>query len=67
MPGSIVSGNVHIGNGVYLGTNSSIIEKKYLLHDIVIGANSVVIRDITESGTYVGVPVKKIEKQNVSA
>lgn len=67
MPGSIVSGNVHIGNCVYLGTNSSIIEKKYLLHDIVIGANSVVIRDITESGTYVGVPVKKIEKQNVSA
>ena len=28
MPGSIVSGNVHIGNGVYLGTNSSVIEKK---------------------------------------
>jgi sugar O-acyltransferase (sialic acid O-acetyltransferase NeuD family) len=67
MPGSIVSGNVHIGNGVYLGTNSSIIEKKYLLHDIVIGANSVVIRDITESGTYVGVPAKKIEKQDVPA
>ena len=66
MPGSIVSGNVHIGNGVYLGTNSSVIEKKYLLHNITIGANSVVIRDITESGTYVGVPVKKIEKQDVS-
>jgi sugar O-acyltransferase (sialic acid O-acetyltransferase NeuD family) len=62
MPGSIVSGNVHIGNGVYLGTNSSIIEKKYLLHDIIIGANSVVIRDITESGTYVGVPAKKIKR-----
>ena len=45
----------------------SIIEKKYLLHDIVIGANSVVIRDITERGTYVGVPAKKIEKQDVSA
>ena len=67
MPGSIVSGNVHIGNGVYLGTNSSVIEKKYILHDIVIGANSVVIRDIAESGTYVGVPAKKIEKQDVSA
>ena len=67
MPGSIVSGNVHIGNGVYLGTNSSVIEKKYILHDIVIGANSVVIRNITESGTYVGVPAKKIEKQDVSA
>lgn len=61
MPGSIVSGSVHIGNMVYLGTNSSIIEKKYLAHNIKIGANSVVIRDITESGTYVGTPAKKIE------
>jgi sugar O-acyltransferase (sialic acid O-acetyltransferase NeuD family) len=61
MPGSIVSGNVHIGNMVYLGTNSSIIEKKYLAHNIKIGANSVVIRDITDSGTYVGTPAKKIE------
>ena len=61
MPGSIVSGSVHIGNMVYLGTNSSIIEKKYLSHNIKIGANSVVIRDITESGTYVGTPAKRIE------
>lgn len=62
MPGAIVSGNVHIGNRVYLGTNSSIIEKKYLLHDIVIGANGVVVDDISEEGTYVGVPVKKVIK-----
>lgn len=62
MPGAIVSGNVHIGNRVYLGTNSSIIEKKYLLDDVVIGANGVVVDDISEEGTYVGVPVKKIVK-----
>jgi sugar O-acyltransferase (sialic acid O-acetyltransferase NeuD family) len=61
MPGAIVSGNVHIGNMVYLGTNSSIIEKKYLLHDIKIGANGVVVKDITSSGTYMGCPVKKLK------
>lgn len=61
MPGSIVSGNVHIGNRVYLGTNSSVIEKKYLLHDIKIGSNGTVVKDITEGGTYVGVPIKIIE------
>lgn len=61
MPGAIVSGNVHIGNMVYLGTNSSIIEKKYLLHDIKIGANGVVVKDIASSGTYMGCPVKKIK------
>lgn len=62
MPGAIVSGNVHIGNRVYLGTNSSIIEKKYLLHDIKIGANSSVIRDIKLGGTYVGSPARKLNK-----
>lgn len=58
MPGAIVSGNVHIGNRVYLGTNSVVIEKKYLLNDIKIGANGVVVKDIASSGTYVGCPVK---------
>lgn len=61
MPGSIVSGNVYIGDGVYLGTNSSVIEKKNLLNNIKIGSNGTVVRDILESGTYVGVPVKKIK------
>lgn len=61
MPGAIVSGNVHIGNRVYLGTNSSVIEKKYLLHDIKIGANSTVVKDIEEPGTYVGTPAIKIK------
>ena len=63
MPGAIVSGNVHIGNRVYMGTNSSIIEKKYLLHDIKLGANSVVVRDITESGVYVGCPSRKVNNE----
>ena len=61
MPGAIVSGNVHIGNCVYMGTNSSIIEKKFISNDITIGANGVVTRDITESGVYVGVPAKKTQ------
>jgi serine acetyltransferase len=62
MPGSIVSGNVTIGDRVYLGTNSSIVEKKYLFSDIKLGANSVVVRDIKKSGTYAGVPAKEIIK-----
>ena len=58
MPGAIVSGNVLIGNGVYIGTNSSIIEKKKLLHNIKIGSNSSVINDIILEGTYVGCPAR---------
>lgn len=62
MPGSIVSGNVNIGNRVYLGTNSSIIEKKYLSDDITLGANGVVVKSITKPGTYVGCPAKLLQK-----
>jgi len=61
MPGAIVSGNVIIGDRNYMGTNSSIIEKKNISDDVTIGANSVVIRDITEPGVYVGVPVKLVK------
>lgn len=62
MPNAIVSGNVTIGNRVYIGTNSTIIEKRQLSHDIIIGANGVVVKDIINRGTYVGVPVKRLEK-----
>jgi sugar O-acyltransferase (sialic acid O-acetyltransferase NeuD family) len=61
MPGSIVSGNVHVGNDVYMGTNSTIIERVFITENIIIGANGVVVNDIISSGTYVGVPVKKIK------
>jgi len=58
MPGAIVSGNVTISNNVYMGTNSTVIEKKYVTSNCVIGANSVVVKDIKISGTYVGIPSK---------
>jgi sugar O-acyltransferase (sialic acid O-acetyltransferase NeuD family) len=60
MPNSVVSGNVTIGNNVYLGTNSTVIEKLSVCSDVIIGANGVVVKNINDSGTYVGVPVKKI-------
>jgi sugar O-acyltransferase (sialic acid O-acetyltransferase NeuD family) len=56
MPGAIISGDVTVGNRAYLGTNSTIIEKKKICDDVILGANSVTIRDITKPGTYVGVP-----------
>lgn len=61
MPGSIVSGNVIIGNNVYVGTNSCIREKINICDNVVIGLSSGVVKDIKESGVYVGSPVKKIK------
>ena len=61
MPGAIVSGNVTIGDGVYIGTNSSIKEKMNITHDVILGSNSTIVRDVSESGTYVGCPAKRIK------
>lgn len=60
MPGSIVSGNVSVGNRCYIGTNSSIREKINICDDVTIGSNGTVVKNITNCGKYAGVPVKKI-------
>ena len=62
MPGSIVSGNVNIGEGVYMGTNSSVKEKKHICSNVIIGSNSTVVKNIITSGIYVGVPAKFLKK-----
>jgi sugar O-acyltransferase (sialic acid O-acetyltransferase NeuD family) len=60
MPGSIVSGNVIIEDGVYLGTNASIKEKLSICSSTTIGLNAAVVKNIEEPGIYVGVPARKI-------
>jgi sugar O-acyltransferase (sialic acid O-acetyltransferase NeuD family) len=61
MPGAIISGNVKIYDLVYLGTNSSVKEKISIHSLSTIGMNSCVVKNIENSGTYVGVPAKQIK------
>ena len=61
MPGAIVSGNVIIGDCVYLGTNSSIKEKLNISNGVTIGLNSGVVKDINKEGIFGGCPTKKIK------
>jgi sugar O-acyltransferase (sialic acid O-acetyltransferase NeuD family) len=58
MPGAIVSGNVRLGECVYMGTNSSIKEKIQVSSDVTIGSKSTVVKNIITGGIYVGVPAK---------
>jgi sugar O-acyltransferase (sialic acid O-acetyltransferase NeuD family) len=58
MPGAVVSGNVIIGEKVYIGTNSSIKEKIHISSNVTIGSNGAVVKNIITGGVYVGVPVK---------
>lgn len=60
-PGAKISGNCNIGNAVYFGTNSSVREKITICDNVTVGLNSGVVKNINESGVYVGCPVKRIK------
>lgn len=59
-PGVNISGNVVIGSLAELGTGSKIIQGITISGEIIVGAGGVVVKDLINKGTYVGIPVKKI-------
>lgn len=59
-PGVHVSGNVHIGSHVFVGTGAVVLEQINICSNVVIGAGAVVTKHIEEPGTYVGIPAKKL-------
>lgn len=52
-----------IGNNVYIGPSTTIIEDVIINNDVTIGAGSVVIEDIPENATVAGNPAKTISKK----
>ena len=59
-PGANISGNCEFGNRVDVGTQASFRQHVRICDDAVIGMGTVVVKDIVEAGTYVGVPAKKV-------
>lgn len=51
--------STRIGNRVSIGTNATILPVT-ICDDVVVGAGSVVTRDITEPGIYAGNPARKL-------
>jgi sugar O-acyltransferase (sialic acid O-acetyltransferase NeuD family) len=60
-PGVHLAGTVKVGNGSWLGIGSIVSNNLEIASGCKFGAGAVVVRDITEPGTYVGVPVRKID------
>ncbi|WP_418732773.1 acetyltransferase [Dysosmobacter sp.] len=60
-PGSNLSGRVHVGDCTDIGTGTKIIQGLSVCPGCIIGAGSVVVKNITEPGTYVGVPARRIK------
>lgn len=59
--GARVCGRVTIGDHCLIGAGATIIDNISITDNVIVGAGSCVVRDIQESGTYVGVPVRKIK------
>lgn len=57
--GANLGGTVSIGEHVWVGIGATIKNNQTVCANTMIGAGAVVVDDIKESGTYVGVPAKK--------
>ena len=58
--GSHLCGTVNVGDGTWIGAGAIVSNNVSICPNCMIGAGAVVIKDIKESGTYVGVPAKRI-------
>lgn len=58
--GAKIAGKVTIGDYCFLGAGSVVIDGISIVDNVIVGAGSVVVENILESGTYVGVPARKI-------
>ena len=57
-PGSNISGKVRVGCCTDVGTGTKIIQGLSIAPKTVLGAGAVIINNIEQSGTYVGVPAR---------
>ena len=58
--GAHIAGTVRIKDNTFIGAGVTIKNNVSICNDCIIGAGAVVVKNIEETGTYVGVPVKKI-------
>lgn len=59
-PNSTLCGTVHIGKLTHIGAGTTIRNNISITDNCIIGAGSVVVKNIDDSGTYVGVPVRRM-------
>lgn len=62
-PGVNISGNVTIEEGSDLGTNSAVTQGQKIGRWSVLGAGTVVVRDVEANVTAVGVPARTIQRR----
>lgn len=58
-PNVALGGTVRIGSLTHVGIGATVKNNTEICSDCTIGAGAVVVKNIKESGTYVGVPIRK--------
>ncbi len=58
--GATIGGETHIGKNCMIGANATILQTLNINDNIIVGAGAVVTKDITNPGTYIGIPATKI-------
>ena len=58
--GAHLSGTVKVGKGTWISAGVTVANNIDVCRGCTIGAGTVVIRDIDESGTYVGIPARRL-------
>lgn len=58
--GAKLAGTVSVGKSTWIGIGTSVSNNLSICADCMIGAGAVVVKNIDEAGTYVGVPAKQI-------
>lgn len=61
-PGVNLAGTVRVGKGSWIGIGSVVSNNVKICSGCKVGAGAVVVKDITEPGTYVGVPVRRVDR-----
>lgn len=59
--GSHLAGTVSVGAYTMIGAGTTVINNINICERCMVGAGAVVIKDIEESGTYVGVPARRVK------
>jgi sugar O-acyltransferase (sialic acid O-acetyltransferase NeuD family) len=62
-PGVILCGSVNVGEHTFIGAGSICRDGIYICDNVVIGFGSIVNKDLSLSGTYLGHPVKLIKNE----
>lgn len=58
-PQACLCGNVHVGEECHIGAGATVINNQMIVENTVIGAGCVVVKDLLESGIYMGMPASK--------